>query len=143
MKKVLSLVLTLALLAFPKIARADSPCQTTQLQTAAVNISTLTTTEVIVGGSALTLYVCALFGTFSETTTGTMTLEYGQGATCGTNTVAVSGPMPIPSTTTPMSFIAPGVLYRVPINASTNNFCIVTAGTTVSVVGSITYTFQP
>jgi hypothetical protein len=124
------------------------PCQNpgSVKSSAQVQISSATTTQLIPTVAGQQIYVCG--GTVeiasSATTAATIQFEYGTGATCGTGTVAFTGPM---GTGTATAGIDPAVIplssgvtnFAVPTN---NNFCAVTTGTTVNANGWIVFVSQ-
>jgi hypothetical protein len=120
------------------------------------SISTATTTLLVSGVASQTMYVFAAWFQLNGTNAAlTVYLEYGQGATCGTNTVKVQA-VPIPTTATtsgqmtllyggsPPSILASSwsagaVPLIVPANATAYNLCVVTAGTTIAGIGGAYY----
>lgn len=113
---------------------------------AQVQIVSATTTQLIPTVAGQTIYVCGGFVEIasSGTTAATITFEYGTGATCGTGTVAFTGPM---GTGTATAGIGP---LAIPLSSGvtnfaippTDNFCAVTTGTTVSANGWINFVSQ-
>lgn len=96
MRKLLTfLALGLCLLA-PRVVFAQGaassfdPCQVFPKQTAAINISTATTTQLIAPLSGAPVYVCGMVLN-QVNGTGSLALEYGTGTTCGTGTTAMTG----------------------------------------------------
>lgn len=111
-----------------------------------VQIVTATTTQLIPTVPGQQIYICGGFVEIasSATTAATIQFEFGSGATCGTGTVAFTGPM---GTGTATAGIGP---LAIPLSAGVsnfaigqnNNFCAVTAGTTVSANGWINFVQQ-
>jgi len=139
---ILSLALALSVVCVP--ASADSPCQSPTVKSVPVNITTLTTTQVIAGNATQAILVCSFYGTWSEATSGTAQLITGGGATCGTTTVNQTAAMVMPAATALFDFEnGASSLFQAPLNAATpNGVCIITAGTTVSITGAISFVQQ-
>src|ERR1035438_7682061 len=72
----------------------SNPCVSTtpsQLRNYPINMSTATTTQAVALSAGLRIYVCKVL--VIEAGATNVTLETGTGATCGTNTTALTGPM--------------------------------------------------
>lgn len=76
-------------------AATNDPCfSNTPKQSVAVNISTATTTQLVALSGQQTIYVCGFVLSMTGTTAAnTVTFEYGTGATCGTGTTVLTGPI--------------------------------------------------
>jgi hypothetical protein len=108
------------------------------------SINSATTTQILAGVANQTMYVFMVVSQSGGTNSAiTEQLEYGQGATCGTNTVKVT-PFPIlfgapavgvANYVWPISLVNVMVSLSypliVPANATAYNLCLVTAGTTI------------
>jgi hypothetical protein len=111
----------------------SNPCvSTTRLSNVPINVSTATTTQLIGASTGARIYVCKVL--VIEAGTTNVTLETGTGASCGTNTTALTGPMPLswyePSGTTPDYVSATGYAL-----------CLVNSAA-IQVSGSILYVIQ-
>jgi hypothetical protein len=108
---------------------------------AAINIATGGGTQQLVAPSAgKSVYVCsALMALNGEGQTITVTFEAGTGATCGTGTVNLSGPMTSNNTNTTLAAAGPTILAA----PSGDGVCVVVSGTyAASFGGSISYVQQ-
>lgn len=146
--KLLALLILLALpalaaaqITLPAPASIADPCTTSQKIVIPISIATATTTQLLALSAGKAIYICSGLVTIagSATTAGSVVLEYGTGASCGTGTTAMSGAM-AGSTTA-------GTPTVLPINGgggSTSGtvagqaLCILSAGTTVSITGWVT-----
>jgi len=100
-----------------------SPKQGCQLS-AAINISTATTTQLIAGVAGQNIYVCSII--FSATgTTPTAQFTSGTGGTCGTSTVTLSGVIIPPA----FFSIVDGNSTVLGIITAGQGFCLVSGGT--------------
>jgi hypothetical protein len=116
------------------VGYVSNPCvSTTKLANVAINISTAATTQLVALSAGQKIYVCKVL--VIEAGTTNVTLETGTGASCGTNTTALTGPMPLswyePSGTTPNYVSSTGYAL-----------CLVNSAA-VQVSGSILYVIQP
>ena len=116
--------------------------------TTSTNITSATTTQVLAGVASQNMYVFFVAAALSGTnSTATFQLEYGQGSTCGTNTVSMMGGATTlatassvglvtlfggPSAAAENSITLNPLPFVVPGNATAYNLCVVSAGTTIS-----------
>lgn len=118
------------------------PCSGTK-SSAAINVTSATTTALVAVSGSTTVYVCGGVFTIapSATSADTAQLEYGTGVACAGSPTVLTGTFGNGDLTT----AAPPIV--VPIgsgataikSAASNGICIVTTGTTVNVQGFITY----
>jgi hypothetical protein len=123
------------------------PCQlqTIPKQSAAINIVTATTTQLVAAIQGQSVFVCGFSFTLVPAASGTDTaaLEYGTGASCGTGTTALTGTYCAGGATA-----GPPLLISHPQGATafktpqSNALCLLSAGTTVNVQGVLTYVQQ-
>jgi hypothetical protein len=151
MKRILSLVLVLAALAFanlPALAQSQAdPCQSSAVakSSVAVAISSATTTQLVALQPGMTVYVCGFSIAAGAGTNPSIKFEYGTGTTCGTGTTVLTGAM---ATGVTVSTTAPGPIftYSPPSTAfktpAANALCVVTAGASVNVQGFVTFVQQ-
>jgi len=101
---------------------------------AAINISTATTTQLVALSSGKKIYVTAWDVIAGGT--GNITLEYGTGSTCGTGTTALTGAYPLTAQAglTKGNGLAP--IFIVP---ASNALCALTSAA-VQMSGSVSYT---
>jgi hypothetical protein len=115
-------------------------------QSKVVDMNTATTTVIIPAVAGQSIYVCGAsfaIGT-SATTPGTFFLEFGTGANCVTGTTIITGSMGTETATAGIGafpWLLPGGMTSV-VAPSGNALCGVSAGTTVSNHGTITYVQQ-
>jgi hypothetical protein len=126
----------------------SDPCQTSGSfkSSKSIQITTATTTQLIPLVAAQGIYVCGgyLAVGSSATSAATAQFEYGTGASCGTGTVTLTGLLGTQTATAGID------AQPVPLSGGVTNFstpqgdalCIVTAGTTVSVQGWISFIQQ-
>jgi hypothetical protein len=126
-------------------AYVDPICDT-MVKSASINSAV--TTLLVTGVASQNIYIClAEWGSTGTNTANTIQFEWGQGATCATNTVTLF-PAPISAGTTTGEWVTgwagtfanpassggmPGpaaIPLIIPANATAYNFCGVTAGTT-------------
>lgn len=130
---------------FPVTWTTD-PCSTATKSSAAINVSSATTTSLVAVSGTTTVYVCGFAMTIapSATTADTALFEYGTGAAC-TSPVALTGTFGNGdlTTTTGVATVKYGAggatIFK---SASSNGICILTAGNTVNVQGVLTYVQQ-
>ena len=99
LKRIGLLGVLLVLFALPVFAQSPGfdHCQTGLKQTVPISIATATTTSLIAPITNTNIYICG--GLINQAGgTGTVTLEYGTGSTCGTGTVVLVGPITANST---------------------------------------------
>lgn len=125
--------------------QTNDPCTANTKSSAAINVTSATTTSLVAVSGSTTVYVCGFSMTVapSITSADTALFEYGTGAACtspvaltgtyGNGNVALTGVVPV----TYGSGIA--TIFK---SAASNGVCILTAGTTVSVQGVLTYVQQ-
>jgi hypothetical protein len=104
-------------------------------QSAVVNVSTATTTQIVAAVANKSIYVCS-FALTSAGTTPSFQFEYGTGGTCGTGTTLLSGAFAPTSGSYTYAGGNLGLMFSAPV---TNGLCIVSGGTTPSIQGLITY----
>lgn len=130
------------------VAGASDPCQDVSAIKSSVVVAqaSATTTQLVALSAGKIVYVCGLSMTIapSGTSADTATFEYGTGASCGTGTTALTGAFGAGDLTTaaPPLFVtlgAPGTAFS---TAAGNALCIVSAGTTVSIQGVLSYVQQ-
>lgn len=120
------------------------PCNSgaTKLSAPIPSISTATTVQLVPLAAGKIIYPCTIaFTANASGTTGTAEFEYGTGASCGTGTTAVSGPLVFNNNLVPFS-VSGGTQFNLPAG---NAFCIVTTGVwggTSGLGGWITYVQQ-
>jgi hypothetical protein len=106
-------------------------------QSVAVNITTATTTQIVALSGSTVIRVCGYMLTQGNVTADNVTFEYGTGASCGTGTTVITGPLALPATVGAViaQTAGSGSLFR---GASANALCILTsaAGT---VTGYVTF----
>jgi hypothetical protein len=123
-------------------------CQTGLKQTVDFNISTATTTSIIAPITGANIYICA-YDINQAGGTGTVSIEYGTGATCGTGTVVLAGPYTANSsagTTTNIAHANVGytqmltgtITAGVPTLVPSQRLCILSTGTIVQ-AGYLTF----
>ena len=159
MKRILAIVVAYALLvtglwigsnSVPRVQAqylAGDPCFGNNVKLSVpINVVTATTTQLVALNATKTIYVCGSFFTVasSATTVATAQFEYGTGASCGTGTTALTGAMGTGTATATNDgedIVIPGdyTSFSIPVG---NALCLVTAGTTVSVQGFVTYIQQ-
>jgi hypothetical protein len=127
----------------------SDPCTNPNIiaTSAAINISTATTTALVAPVAAQRVYVCGFAFTISQviTTANTLTFITGSGATCGTSTVTNSGPFGAGGVTAaiPLAIAYGGGNQAVFSSASGAGVCATTAiGATGSFAGMITFIQQ-
>jgi hypothetical protein len=136
MRRLRAVFAALALVALcvapPLAARADSVCQGAPASVS-VNISSAATTQVVALSGSTVVYVCSFFLSVNGTNP-TVQFEYGTGSSCATSPVVLTGAI-APLTG---SVITAGALVQFQ-TAPGNALCIVSAGTTPSIQGYVTY----
>lgn len=119
------------------------PCLSTGVSKLSVpiNITTAVTTQLVALAAGQSIYVCGYsISTTGATTTTTAQLEYGTGALCGTGTTVLTGQFAQSLLTSAVVVVAGGpMILRAP---SGNALCLVSAGTTPSIQGHLTYVQQ-
>ena len=131
------------------VAGLTDPCQTagSLKLSAPINISSATTTQLVALLPNQTIYPCGGYveiAASSGAATATIQFEYGTGAACAVGTTALTGTMGTGTVTTAFAAepipISPGLTnWNIP---ASNALCAVTAGTSVSAQGWITYVQQ-
>jgi hypothetical protein len=104
------------------------PCASPTLKkSVAINITTATTTTLVPLVSGQTIYPCTIVVDLGLNSSAVMSIqfEYGTGASCGTGTTALSGPMVAGASTGtgPVFFAAAGGITQFQIPVS-NGFCV-------------------
>jgi len=124
------------------------PCQNpgTAKSSAAINITSATTTSLVAVSGSTTVYVCGFAVTIapSGTSADTILFEYGTGAACVGSPTALTGTFGNGDVTTaaPPVAIAYGGAQTIFKSPASNGICALTAGTTVNVQGVLTYVQQ-
>lgn len=143
LKRTLGILALVALMPLSAHAMSVSPCRVYPHNTAAINISSATTTSIIAPVTGAPIYVCSV-DIQQAGGTGTATLEYGTGATCGTGTTTLSGPYTANSsagTSTDWNFGGGAeVVFSVPV--ASQRLCILSTGT-IQQSGHIDYVQPP
>ena len=89
------LLIAVAFFALSRVAFAQAPyadhCSTGLKFTVDLNISSATTTSLVAPVTGANIYVCG-YDINQAGGAGTVTFEYGTGATCGTGTQVLAGP---------------------------------------------------
>jgi hypothetical protein len=111
-----------------------------------ISISSATTTQLVGLVSNQAIYVCGFsFDVVpSATTADTAQLSYGTGTNCGTGTTALTGQYGAGYATTgpPILYTSGGQDMTAAKAPTGNALCLVSAGTTVSIQGVLTYVQQ-
>ena len=102
--------------------------------TAAINVSTATTTQLVALSSGKKIYVTSWDVIAGGT--GNITFEYGTGTTCGTGTTALTGAYPLTAQNGESKGVGLGPVLIVPAG---NALCVLTSAA-VQMSGSISYT---
>ncbi|MDB5584881.1 MAG: hypothetical protein JWR80_10057 [Bradyrhizobium sp.] len=136
-------VLLCVLAGAPAHAQSKANCYTTNLtncvpaiqasSSAAINVSTATTTQLVALAAGANIYVTAF--DLVGGGTGNSTLVYGTGSNCGTGTTSLTGPYPLVAQTVITKGNGLGALFVVPQG---NALCITTSAA-VQVSGSVSY----
>lgn len=135
---------TFALSGSPATTVADQitgdPCDvpTVQKSSVAVAISTATTTQLVALSAGKTIYFCGFVGSMGGTTPA-VTFEYGTGSNCATGTVVLTGAIAPTSGSILLMPIGSSTWFQ---TASANALCALSAGTTPSIQGVLTYVQQ-
>ena len=118
-------------------------CATGLIQEIAFNISTATTTSLIAPVTGANIYICGM--TFVAAGTGTFALEYGTGATCGTGTFVMMGPITDNTAVPSTQIVIPNNGYTqwltsttTPAKVVSQRVCALTTGT-IQQSGSLTF----
>lgn len=118
---------------------SGDPCLATGITKSSVSvaITTVATTSIVAVSGTTTVYVCGFAAsTTGATTATTFQFEYGTGATC-TGPTVLTGTLGANATATATwTAVAGPTLFK---SASANGICIVSAGTTVSIQGVVTF----
>lgn len=114
----------------------------TKQSTPIAAITSATTVQLVAAAAGKVIYPCeiSMIGNGSGTT-ATVAFEYGTGASCGTGTTLLSGPLTFNNSVLPFT-TGVGTQFGLP---ASNAFCIVTTGSfggTSSIAGWITYVQQ-
>lgn len=106
--------------------------------TAAVNITTAVTTQIVAVSGSTKIRVCAWYLTNSSAVGVTVLFEYGTGTLCGTGTTSITGAMIFPATAGALALgqANDNGVFR---TTASQALCLVTTGATVGVQGYITY----
>jgi hypothetical protein len=100
---------------------------------AAINVSTATTTQLVALSGSTVIYVTS-FDVIAGGT-GNITFEYGTGASCGTGTTALTGAYPLIANSGISKGSGTGTILKVPAG---NALCVLTSAA-VQMSGSISY----
>lgn len=117
------------------------PCVSTGIvkSSVPVNVVTVATTQLVALSGTQTIYVCGFQLSLTGATTNTTAqFEYGTGAACGTGTTVLTGAMGGNSATSAVVVDMPPASTQLKTPAG-NALCLVSAGTTVSIQGFVTY----
>lgn len=114
------------------------PCMNPSVakSSAAIDISSATTTALVAASASKVVYVCG-FSVTAAGTNPTLKFEYGTGGTCGSGTTATTGTY-APTAGTHIAYASGGMAFS---GAASNEICAVTGGTP-SVQGVLTYVQQ-
>ena len=124
------------------------PCQSSGVakSSAAINISSATTTQLVAPSGTTSVYVCGATFTIAPSATSADSISFitGTGGTCGGSTVTKTGTFGAGDLTTAapvvaVSFSDPGTSFS---GAAGSGLCAVSAGTTVNIQGFVTYVQQ-
>lgn len=127
-------------------ASDQDPCSYAQKSSAAITVTSGTTTSLVAVSGSTTVYVCGFAITIapSAVTAATALFEYGTGAAC-TSPTSLTGTFGNGDLTSAAG-VAPilygngaGTIFK---SAASNGICILTAGNAVSVQGVLTYVQQ-
>ena len=129
------------------IAGASDPCQDVSAvkSSAAIAISTATTTQLVALSGTTAVYVCNYQAVAGAGTNPSLQFVYGTGSNCGTGTTSLTGAM---ATGVTVSATAPGPIFESSggntlfKTAAGNALCLTTAGTTPNFQGWVTYVQQ-
>jgi len=106
-----------------------------------INISTATTSTLVALSGATAVYVCGFtLASTGATTATTALLEYGTGANCATGTAVLTGAFGQSLSTSAVVVTANGATQMTA--PAGNGLCLVSAGTTPSIQGYLTYVQQ-
>jgi hypothetical protein len=142
-KRLVSILALVALLPLSAHAMTLNPCRIYPHNSVAINISSATTTSLIAPVTGAPIYICS-WDLQQAGGTGTLALEYGTGATCGTGTATLTGPLTANSgagTSTDFSYGSGGeVVVSVPVISQ--RLCALSTGT-IQQSGTINYVQPP
>lgn len=145
MRKWISLFAVLALFvgmagapAFAQSKLFPDPCNAgfSQTKSVAINVSSATTTSLVAPVTGQTITVCGLW---LNSVGGTSTLEYGTGATCGTGTQVMTGPLAAATTVSIFPSGGSSVLQSTPVS---QRLCILSGSSTSATAGWLLYVQQ-
>lgn len=124
----------------------SDPCQSASKSSAAINVTSGTTTSVVAVSGATVVYVCGFAITIapSAVAAATALFEYGVGATCTSPTVLTgtfgNGDLTSAAGVAPILYGNGGAtIFK---SAASAGVCILTAGNAVNVQGVLTYVQQ-
>ena len=121
---------------------ANDPCQSSAVakQSAVVNISSATTTELVAASAGLRVYVCGFYASAAGTSP-TMVFEYGtkSSTACDTGATALTGTIAA-STTIPLELASGLTNFATPQG---KELCALSAGTGPNFQGVLTYVQAP
>jgi len=149
MRKLLTLLAFSALLVAPRAfaqsqANPFDPCAQFPKQYVGINISSATTTRLVALNANAPIYVCG--GVLNQVNgTGSLKLEYGTGATCGTGTTALTGPLyasTVASGTTNVVLTASKTTGTYAVAPTGTSLCAVSTGT-IQQSGWLSYVQSP
>lgn len=141
----LSALLLLGLLAPAAAASQPDPCNSLSFkQSAAVSMSSATTTAIVALNANHGIFVCGFALTIagSATTAATAALEYGTGTNCASNVTTLTGTFgsnDAAVSTTPTQVTYGDGTSTVATVPPASALCVVTVGNAVFVQGIITY----
>lgn len=149
MRKLLTLVAFSMLLVAPRAfaqgaASSFDPCAQFPKQTAAINIATATTTQLVALNANAAIQVCSMVLN-QVNGTGSLALEYGTGTACATGTTALTGTLFAATTasgTTNLVRVSGKEKGAMAVAPTGTALCALTTGT-IQQSGWITYVQQP
>ena len=127
-------------------AGSTDPCQNPSVTKSSVSISiaAAATTQLIALSAGKVIYVCGFVADIqgSATTVGSLQFIGGTGSNCGTPVSTFTGVMPGNITASVPTVISSGVGSTQFSTVVSNELCTVSAGTTVSITGYLSYVQQ-
>ena len=124
----------------------SDPCASAAKSSAAINVTSATTTSLVAVSGATKVYVCGFSMTIapSATSADTAAFEYGTGASC-TSPILLTGTFGNGDLTSAAAVVPVtygGGNQTIFTGAASSGICILTTGTAVSVQGVLTYVQQ-
>jgi len=130
----------------PWIVGTSDPCTSAAKSSAAISVTSATTTSLVAVSGSTTVYVCGFAMSIapSATSADLASFEYGTGAACTSPTALTgtfgNGDLTSAAAVVPVTY--GGGTQTVFKSAASAGICIVTAGTAVNVQGVLTYVQQ-